>query len=252
MKTGRAALFAQRVIRYQATYKKPRFATWADFRKTFIAEFTPRDERRSALARLETTGYYQGKRSVDDYVDEFRDLVELSSYTEGLAIVVKFWKGLNRDIQDVIASIPIGRPEDDDPEAWYSAALRAEENWRTNDLFHGPPRTNPKPTGGMFSTPWLVPATWTPKPTPQNPTPTGANPPRTKEVTPDACRRCGKPGHWAKDCEKCFDIRYMSTDEKEDWLQGVAIEADTRDLEDELEEEKGPERSPEDFQTSSG
>ena len=123
MKTGRAALFAQRVIRYQATYKKPRFATWADFRKTFIVEFTPRDERRSALARLETTRYYQGKRSVDDYVDEFRDLVELSGYTEGLAIVIKFQKGLNRDIQDVIANIPIGRPDDDNPEAWFSVVL---------------------------------------------------------------------------------------------------------------------------------
>ena len=44
----------------------------------------------------------------------------------------------------------------------------------------------------------------------------------------------------------------MSTVEKEEWLQEVAIEADTKDLEDEQEEEKETEKSLEDFPTSSG
>ena len=44
----------------------------------------------------------------------------------------------------------------------------------------------------------------------------------------------------------------MSTDEKEEWMQGVAIDADIRNLEDEPEEEKELEKGPEDFPTSSG
>ena len=98
----------------------------------------------------------------------------------------------------------------------------------------------------MFSTPRLVPATWTPKPTPQTLIPSGSNSGKAKETTPDVCRRCGKPGHWAKDCEKQFDIWYMSMTKKEEWLQEVAIDADTKELEEE------PEKEQEDFPTSSG
>jgi hypothetical protein len=56
--------------------------------------------------------YYQGKCSVDEYVDEFRELVKQAGYTQGLAIVVKFRRGLDKEIQDIIANIPIGRPAD--------------------------------------------------------------------------------------------------------------------------------------------
>ena len=29
---------------------------------------------------------------------------------------------------------------------------------------------------------------------------------------PDTCRRCGLPGHWAKDCNLRFDVRHMDVD----------------------------------------
>jgi nucleotide-binding universal stress UspA family protein len=240
MKTGRAALFAQRVIRHQVKYGLPKFATWDEFRDAFIAEFCPKNETGLAIAKLETEKYYQGKRSVDEYVDEFRELVEQAGYTQGLAIVVKFRRGLDKEIQDVIANIPIGRPADDNAEAWYKAAVQADENRTANDLFHSGPKTSrtPKTVGNVFSrtnpTSWPTHSTtFTPPkaPTPQNPTPMDIDATRKKHDTPDTCRRCGKVGHWAKDCERRFDIRYMLAEEREEWLQNLALEADKEEIE---------------------
>ena len=46
----------------------------------------------------------------------------------GLAIVIKFRYGLQRDIQDIIAQIPTGCPSDSDSKAWYKAALYCAKN----------------------------------------------------------------------------------------------------------------------------
>ena len=39
---------------------------------------------------LETTAYYQGKRSIGEYLDEFLNLVEDSRCTDPQTVVVKF------------------------------------------------------------------------------------------------------------------------------------------------------------------
>jgi hypothetical protein len=41
-----------------------------------LAEFCPKNETGFAIAKLEMEKYYQGKCSVDEYIDEFRELVE--------------------------------------------------------------------------------------------------------------------------------------------------------------------------------
>jgi hypothetical protein len=65
---------------------------------------------------------------VDDYIDEFSELVEEAGYSDGLSNVMKFWKGLDQDIQDRIAEMVQGRPEDDDPEGWYTATWVLDAN----------------------------------------------------------------------------------------------------------------------------
>jgi hypothetical protein len=40
--------------------------------------------------RLKSDRYYQGKQNVEAYIDEFKDLVDLSSYTDPITIVLKF------------------------------------------------------------------------------------------------------------------------------------------------------------------
>ena len=42
----------------------------------------PLDSESAAINVLETTAYFQGKRTVDDYLDQFRDLIYDSGYTD--------------------------------------------------------------------------------------------------------------------------------------------------------------------------
>jgi hypothetical protein len=45
---------------------------------------------------------------VDEYTDEFQDLIKLVRYTDGLAIVIKFHCRLSQEIQDQVATMPVG------------------------------------------------------------------------------------------------------------------------------------------------
>jgi hypothetical protein len=52
--------------------------------------FCPENEAMSVLMRLESDHYFQGQRDVEAYIDEFKDLVDMSGYTDPIAIVLKF------------------------------------------------------------------------------------------------------------------------------------------------------------------
>ena len=43
------------------------------------------------MNQLESHQYHQGKHLVDEYIDEFEEHSEKVEYTDGLAIVMKFW-----------------------------------------------------------------------------------------------------------------------------------------------------------------
>jgi hypothetical protein len=45
---------------------------------------------------------------VDEYTDKFQDLIKLAGYTNRLAIVIKFCHGLSQEIQDQVATMPVG------------------------------------------------------------------------------------------------------------------------------------------------
>jgi hypothetical protein len=69
---------------------------------------------------------------VDDYIDEFSELIDEAGYTDGLSIIMKFQRGLDRDIQDQIAELVQERPKNDNSEGWYSAACMFNTNWSVN------------------------------------------------------------------------------------------------------------------------
>jgi hypothetical protein len=104
------------------------YLLWFAFREDFVKTFCPKSKAQRALTRLETVEYHQGRQTVDEYTDEFRDLIKLAGYTDGLAIVIKFRHGLSQEIQDQVATMPVGQPTDDKPEDWYEAVALCNEN----------------------------------------------------------------------------------------------------------------------------
>jgi hypothetical protein len=146
MKSGCAALHANCVLRKEASDDLPAFFSWRDFEKDFSTKFCSKNEATAALTKLESACYYQGQKAVDDYIDEFLELVDEARYINGLSIVMKFGKGLDQDIQDRIAEMVQGRPSDDDPESWYGTCT-FDANRTANQTFHGAQcQTAPVPT----------------------------------------------------------------------------------------------------------
>jgi hypothetical protein len=56
------------------------------------------------------------------YINKFKDLVDLSSYTNPITIVLKFHRELNSMTQDRIAKSGMYRPGDMDFNGWFKAA----------------------------------------------------------------------------------------------------------------------------------
>jgi hypothetical protein len=98
------------------------FASWHDFTKEFAVTFCPENEATTALMQLESDWYYQGKQNVEAYIDEFKNLVDLSRYTNPITILLKFHQGLNPTTQDRITESGMDRPSDTDFNGWFKAA----------------------------------------------------------------------------------------------------------------------------------
>jgi hypothetical protein len=89
-KGGCVASFAGRISWQELRSGKMCFASWHNFTEEFAATFCPENEATMALMRLESDRYYQGKQNVEAYINKFKDLVDLSRYTDPIAIVLKF------------------------------------------------------------------------------------------------------------------------------------------------------------------
>jgi len=66
--------------------------------------------------------------ALDEYLDEFQDLITEAGYSDPKTIVVKFHRGLDTQIQNAIATMPSGRPSDMVPTDWYTAARTIDQN----------------------------------------------------------------------------------------------------------------------------
>jgi hypothetical protein len=112
------------------------FTSWDEFREEFMVAFCPENEATTALMRLESDRYFQGKWNIKAYIDKFKDLVDLSRYMDPIAIVLKFHCGLNSVTQDRIAESGTDRPQDRDFDSWFKAACCLDLNRLANEAFH--------------------------------------------------------------------------------------------------------------------
>jgi hypothetical protein len=74
MNQGRAQKWANRVYHWEAiaaNIGNNHFVDWDDFRSRFQTEFFPLHLDVVATNKLEGTSYFQGRRTVDDYLDDF-------------------------------------------------------------------------------------------------------------------------------------------------------------------------------------
>ena len=87
---GRAATFILWVFAHESKTGKVHFKDWKEFKEAFQYQFFPLHKCTHTMNQLESHQYHQGKHSVDEYIDRFKELIEKAEYTDGLAIVVKF------------------------------------------------------------------------------------------------------------------------------------------------------------------
>ena len=134
MKSGRAKTFAQEAMEYKEENGGYSWTTWASFLAAFKREFYELEAPVVAFMKLEGKGYHQGKQSVLEYTDQFRQLVRQAGLKEGFTLVSKFRQGLNSEIQKTLGEqlppLPL-----DDPQAWYDKARELERGRVLSDAY---------------------------------------------------------------------------------------------------------------------
>jgi len=204
---------------------------WAEFRLEFICDFCPKNEVQTARTDLETSKYHQCSHSVNEYVNEFCELVDCAEYTKGANIVLTFWHGLSPIIQNYIACLTYGQPSDDIPKDWYDAAILCDENHIANSAFqstlqstrttantgvganHNPvaglpnlctllqPSDNMTPSIGFASRP------------PWDPNAMDVNATWRQGPNMVVCYQCGKTSHTRPNCPEAFNVCTMTVEE---------------------------------------
>ena len=79
-----------------------------EFIAKFIADFCLKNEVQMLRTELETSRYFQGSQTVDEYVDDFCEVVDCACYFEGAHIILKCHQGLKPKIKDHVACLTSG------------------------------------------------------------------------------------------------------------------------------------------------
>ena len=176
-------------------------------------------------------------------MDEFTELAAEAGYTDQKTIVVKFWKGLDPQIQNTITTMAYGYPSDVSPEDWYKVAKNIDQNCASNKAFKMAYRTSaPITTCPAQSSLFQIPSPIVcPNPTLGHPAPMDVGLYQKKNPAPITCYQCGESGHKAPDCPLKFDIRSWSMEEIEMELMARKDLAETESLALKLEENPIPE-----------
>ncbi len=206
MKTGRAAKWVDTILCWeQCNPGQIMFADWPEFLNVFRLQFFPVDEAATAINILESKAYYQNARNVDDYLNKFRTLIMDSGYSDPKIVVIKFRRGLQPSIQNAIATMSSGRPDDRDFEGWFMAARHIDQAGAANEAFQSAksPVLDIEPLPDLAPLPTLDRPAEMPPAAPQQP----------------ICPCCDEPNHIVEDCPLQYDACYMTQEEKDWWTQ---------------------------------
>jgi len=228
--------------------------SWAYFEQQFWSQFFLVNAEADAVNALEGSFYYQGHRTVDDYLDTFLTLVSNAGYTDPRTLVVKFHRGLKISIQSQIAIMPFGQPADPDLEAWYASAQRINQARLTNEAFQSTlrsttmapvhsalPRSAPLLT---FCLPPSIPPPVPPRPAP--PIPSGGISMDVDAVRKACslslrgCYRCGEVNHLVRDCPYRLDVWKLTMEQQKELIKDLMALKDTveeEEVEPSLEED---------------
>ena len=111
LRTGRAEKWAACVFHWEEENPNSyRFVDWEDFHQEFSEKFCPAYTDIAAITHFESTSYFQNKHSINEYLDEFLDLVSEAGYMDNKTIVVKFHRGLDPCVQDSVAMMTSRHP----------------------------------------------------------------------------------------------------------------------------------------------
>ena len=133
MQEGRAAEFVDRILSLGPL--KDAYVDFAAFEAEFRSEFFPINEASDAALTFESDRYFQGERTIDEYIDDFRVLLRHSGFPDGRHLVFKFRRGLHPDINERLGRITTGRPDDELLEPWIATAREQEFLMRTERQF---------------------------------------------------------------------------------------------------------------------
>jgi len=90
MKTGHANCWVMHEFKFKTKTSHLHFIDWLNFEEEFRKDFLLLDAEAAAVNILKTSTYFQGKYSVDNYLDVFKDLIEDLGYIDPKTIVIKF------------------------------------------------------------------------------------------------------------------------------------------------------------------
>ena len=195
MKSGCAGRWATHEFEHEAKSGHLHFINWFNFEEEFQKDFLPLNSKAATINILETSAYFQDKCTVDNYLDQFKDLIEDSGYTDKKTIVVKFRRGLDHRISTALAGMAFGRPSDTDLESWFCLTVQMDQNHAADKAFHTSYQQSHVPTPAVSRAPMMSqPAPAVPvvcfthsNPSPGNPVPMDIDAARKAKAVPDTC-----------------------------------------------------------------